>query len=62
VPIGRQETHFFLTRGTWLAKRLGIAKRLTRSEMGPVSAGFPFGLTLSAMTYRCPRSSRGCCR
>jgi 1-acyl-sn-glycerol-3-phosphate acyltransferase len=54
VSIGGQETQFFLTRGTWLAKRLGIIKRLTRSEMVPVAAGFPFGLTLGGMNLPLP--------
>ncbi len=27
VSIGGQETQLFLTRGTWLAKRLGFIKR-----------------------------------
>jgi 1-acyl-sn-glycerol-3-phosphate acyltransferase len=54
VSIGGQETQFFLTRGTWLAKRLGIIKRLTRSEMVPVTAGFPFGVTLGGMNLPLP--------
>jgi 1-acyl-sn-glycerol-3-phosphate acyltransferase len=54
VSIGGQETQFFLTRGTWLAKRLGIIKRLTRSEMVPVAAGFRFGVTLGGMNLPLP--------
>jgi 1-acyl-sn-glycerol-3-phosphate acyltransferase len=54
VSIGGQETQFFLTRGTWLAKRLGVVKRLTRSEMIPVSAGFPFGVMLGGMNLPLP--------
>jgi 1-acyl-sn-glycerol-3-phosphate acyltransferase len=54
VSIGGQETQFFLTRGTWLAKRLGIIKRLTRSEMVPIAAGFPFGVTLGGMNLPLP--------
>ena len=46
VAIGGQETQLFLTRGEWLAKRLGIAKRITRVEQFPVSIGFPFGLSI----------------
>lgn len=53
VSIGGQETQLFLTRGTWLAKRLGL-KRLLRSEMVPVSFGFPFGLSLGAMNLPLP--------
>ncbi len=54
VSIGGQETQFFLTRGTWLAKRVGIIKRLTRSEMVPVSAGFPFGVMVGGMNLPLP--------
>jgi 1-acyl-sn-glycerol-3-phosphate acyltransferase len=43
VSIGGQETQLFLTRGNWLAKRLGL-KRF-RIEILPVTFGFPFGLT-----------------
>jgi 1-acyl-sn-glycerol-3-phosphate acyltransferase len=44
VSIGDQETQLFLTRGNWLAKRLGL-KRF-RIEILPVSVGFPFGMTV----------------
>jgi 1-acyl-sn-glycerol-3-phosphate acyltransferase len=44
VSIGGQETQLYLTRGTWLARTLGL-KRLLRSEILPLSFGFPFGLT-----------------
>jgi 1-acyl-sn-glycerol-3-phosphate acyltransferase len=53
VSIGGQETQFFLTRGTWLAKQLGI-KRLTRSEIVPISVGFPFGMMLGGMNLPLP--------
>lgn len=43
VAIGGQETQIFLTRGSWLAKRLGL-KRF-RIEILPLTIGFPFGLT-----------------
>lgn len=46
VSIGGQETQLFLTRGTWLARRLGFIKRLTRVEQVPISVGFPLGLSL----------------
>jgi len=49
VSIGGQETQFFLTRGTWLAKRIGLIKRLTRSEIVPIAVGFPFGVTLGGV-------------
>jgi len=44
VSIGGQETQLFLTRGNWIAKRLGL-KRF-RIEILPVTVGLPFGLTL----------------
>lgn len=44
VSIGGQETQLFLTRGTWLAKRLGLNR--IRMEILPVTLGFPFGLTV----------------
>jgi 1-acyl-sn-glycerol-3-phosphate acyltransferase len=44
VSIGGQETQLFVTRGSWLAKRLGL-KRI-RMEILPVTIGFPFGLTV----------------
>jgi 1-acyl-sn-glycerol-3-phosphate acyltransferase len=54
VSIGGQETQLFLTRGIGLAKRVGIIKRLTRSEMVPIAAGFPFGLTLGGANLPLP--------
>jgi len=54
VSIGGQETQFFLTRGTGLAKRVGIIKRLTRTEMVPIAAGFPFGLSLGGANLPLP--------
>ncbi|HTY29470.1 MAG TPA: lysophospholipid acyltransferase family protein, partial [Mycobacterium sp.] len=49
VSIGGQETQLFLSRGTWVAKRLGIAKRITRVEQFPVSFGFPFGMNVGML-------------
>jgi 1-acyl-sn-glycerol-3-phosphate acyltransferase len=53
VSIGGQETQLFLTRGTWLAKRLGV-KRLTRVEQVPVSFGFPLGLSVGNLNLPLP--------
>jgi 1-acyl-sn-glycerol-3-phosphate acyltransferase len=53
VSIGGQETQFFLTRGSWLAKRLGL-KRLLRSDLFPVSIGFPFGVSIGAVNVPLP--------
>lgn len=44
VGIGGQETQLYLSRGTWLAQRLGL-KRLVRSDILPLSFGFPFGFS-----------------
>ena len=57
VAIGGQETQLFLTRGEWVAKRLGIAKRITRVEQFPVSIGFPFGLNVGFL-YNFPLPSK----
>jgi 1-acyl-sn-glycerol-3-phosphate acyltransferase len=43
VSIGGQETQLFLTRGTTLARRLGLNR--LRLNVLPLSFGFPFGLT-----------------
>jgi 1-acyl-sn-glycerol-3-phosphate acyltransferase len=44
VSIGGQETQLFLTRGNWLAKRLGLTR--ARMDILPISFGFPFGLSV----------------
>ncbi len=44
VSIGGQQTQLYLSRGTWLAERLGV-KRLLRSDILPLSFGFPFGFS-----------------
>lgn len=44
VSIGAQESQLFLTRGNWLAKRLGLTK--ARMDILPVSVGFPFGVSV----------------
>ena len=46
TSIGGQETQIFLSRGTWLAKRLGPIARLARAKIVPISFGFPFGLSV----------------
>uniref|UniRef100_A0A5Q5BJU3 Phospholipid/glycerol acyltransferase n=4 Tax=Mycobacteriaceae TaxID=1762 RepID=A0A5Q5BJU3_MYCSS len=43
VSIGGQQSQLFLTRGTWLAKRLGLER--FRSDILPISVGFPFGVS-----------------
>jgi 1-acyl-sn-glycerol-3-phosphate acyltransferase len=44
VSIGGQESQLFLTRGTWLAKKLGLGR--FRSDILPITLGFPFGLSV----------------
>lgn len=44
VSIGAQETQLFLTRGNWLARKLGITK--ARMDILPFSVVFPFGLSM----------------
>ena len=44
VGIGGQETQIYLSRGTWLAKRLRL-DTLLRAKILPMSFGFPFGLS-----------------
>jgi len=44
VSIGAQETQLFLTRGNFLARKLGLTK--ARMDILPVSFGFPFGLSM----------------
>lgn len=49
VSIGGQETQMFLSRGTWLARLLRLDKwerRVLRTDILPVSFGFPFGLSV----------------
>jgi 1-acyl-sn-glycerol-3-phosphate acyltransferase len=45
VAIGGQESQLFLSRGTWLAERLGPIARMARTKIVPLSFGFPFGLS-----------------
>jgi 1-acyl-sn-glycerol-3-phosphate acyltransferase len=44
VSIGGQESQIYLSRGMWLAEKLQL-KRLMRSEILPISFGFPFGFS-----------------
>ncbi|SPM35431.1 1-acyl-sn-glycerol-3-phosphate acyltransferase [Mycobacterium rhizamassiliense] len=44
VSIGGQESQLFLTRGTWLAKRLGLNR--FRSDILPLTWGIPFGFSV----------------
>jgi 1-acyl-sn-glycerol-3-phosphate acyltransferase len=44
VSIGGQESQLFVTRGSWLARRLGLGR--WRSDILPITVGFPFGVSL----------------
>ena len=49
VSVGGQETQLFLSRGRRLARALGLTaleRRLFRTDILPVSFGFPFGLSV----------------
>lgn len=49
VSIGGQETQFFLTRGRRLSRALGLSRwerKVFRTDILPVSFGFPFGLSV----------------
>ena len=43
--IGAQENQIFLTRGDWIAKRLGIRKMLGTNVL-PITFGVPFGINV----------------
>jgi 1-acyl-sn-glycerol-3-phosphate acyltransferase len=45
VSIGGQENQLYLSRGRWLAKRIGMDK-LIRTDILPITFGFPFGLSV----------------
>lgn len=44
VSIGGHEDQLHLTRGEWIGRRLGM-NRFMRSDLFPISIGFPFGVT-----------------
>ena len=49
VSTGGQETQFFLSRGRRLSRALGLTRlerRLFRTDILPVSFGFPFGVSV----------------
>jgi 1-acyl-sn-glycerol-3-phosphate acyltransferase len=53
VSIGGQENQLYLSRGTWLAKRLGL-KQLFRTGLVPISFGIPFGVTVLPVNVPLP--------
>jgi 1-acyl-sn-glycerol-3-phosphate acyltransferase len=57
VSIGAQASQLFLTRGTGLAHLLGLSKlgqKLGRSDILPITFGFPFGLSILTMPVNVP--------
>lgn len=57
VSIGAQESQLFLTRGTGLSHALGLSKlgqKLGRSDILPITFGFPFGLSILTMPINFP--------
>lgn len=48
VSIGGQEAQLHLTRGEWLG-RLSPLRKVMRSDLLPLSVGFPFGLTAAGV-------------
>jgi 1-acyl-sn-glycerol-3-phosphate acyltransferase len=53
VSIGGQEGQLYLSRGMWLAEKLGI-KELMRTDILPISLGLPFGLALIPLNVPLP--------
>lgn len=53
VSIGGQENQFYLSRGGWLARQLGL-KKLMRSDILPITFGFPFGFSLLILPLNLP--------
>ena len=48
VSIGGQEAQFHLTRGEWIG-RLSPLRKVMRSDLFPLTFGFPFGLTAAGV-------------
>lgn len=61
VSIGAQESQLFLTRGTGLTHALGLSKlgqKLGRSDIMPITFGFPFGISILTMPINLPLPSK----
>jgi 1-acyl-sn-glycerol-3-phosphate acyltransferase len=57
VSVGAQETQLYLTNGTWLSRALGLRKlgrKVGRSDILPITFGFPFGLSILALPVNLP--------
>ncbi len=51
VSVGGQESQFFVSRGQWLSRLLrltGFERRFFRTNILPITFGFPFGLSVLA--------------
>jgi 1-acyl-sn-glycerol-3-phosphate acyltransferase len=57
VSIGGQENQIYLTRGQWLARRLGL-KRLLRADALPITFGIPFGFSLLVLPLNLPMPTK----
>jgi 1-acyl-sn-glycerol-3-phosphate acyltransferase len=53
VSIGGQENQLYLTRGQWLARRLGLKRRL-RIDALPLTVGVPFGFSVIFLPLNWP--------
>lgn len=53
VSIGGQENQLYLTRGQWLARRLGL-KRHLRIDALPLTVGVPFGFSVLFLPLNWP--------
>jgi 1-acyl-sn-glycerol-3-phosphate acyltransferase len=57
VSVGAQETQLYLTRGTWLSRAIGfsrLGRKIGRSEILPITFGFPFGLSVLTLPLNMP--------
>jgi 1-acyl-sn-glycerol-3-phosphate acyltransferase len=53
VSVGGQEAQFHLTRGEWIGRRSPL-RRFMRSDLFPLTIGFPFGLTPAGLNLPLP--------
>ncbi|RDH75515.1 acyltransferase family protein [Mycolicibacterium moriokaense] len=61
VSLGAQETQLFLMSGEWLSHLLGLAglsRKVGRSDILPITFGFPFGLSILTMPLNMPLPSK----
>lgn len=57
VSVGAQETQLYLARGERLARLLGLRKlerKIGRTDILPITFGFPFGLSIIALPVNMP--------